>query len=230
MFRLVEPASGRVIIDKQNTDQMGLHDLREELTIIPQEPVLFSGTLRENLDPFGNFADDQLWAAIKQAHLLATVQDFEKKLEHEIAENGSNLSVGERQLVCLARALLRRSKVLIMDEATSAVDNNTDNLIQTTIRNEFAKMTVLTIAHRLNTIIDYDRVAVLDKGKIVEFDSPLGLYKKNGIFASMCKEANLNEDDIIASKGDKVLKSEQKEAVPPPYQGMENEAYLSTDF
>lgn len=234
MFRLAEPAGGKVVIDKVETNKIGLHDLREELTIIPQEPVLFSGTLRSNLDPFENFSDDQLWSAIKLSHLNQAVSDFEAKLDHEISENGSNLSVGERQLVCLARALLRRSKILIMDEATSAVDNYTDSLIQETIRSEFSKMTVLTIAHRLNTILDYDRVMVLDKGEVVEFDSPQNLFQSDGsIFGSMCREANVTLDDILnpskpaAALTESIEPKKKAQNVPD---GLENEAYDETDF
>merc|ERR1712045_370339 len=130
------------------------------------------GSLRMNLDPFSNHSDQQVWAALEQAHLKTYVTELEAGLEHEVQEGGENLSVGQRQLVCLARALLRKTKVLILDEATAAVDLETDDLIQATIREEFADCTVLTIAHRLNTIMDSSRVMVLDKGRLVEFASP----------------------------------------------------------
>merc|ERR1712045_1013054 len=130
------------------------------------------GSLRMNLDPFSNHSDQQVWAALEQAHLKTFVTELEAGLEHEVQEGGENLSVGQRQLVCLARALLRKTKVLILDEATAAVDLETDDLIQATIRKEFAEISVLTIAHRLNTIMDYDRIMVLDKGRLVEFASP----------------------------------------------------------
>jgi len=224
LFRLVECARGKIEIDGIDLSKLGLHDLRKRLTIIPQEPVLFSGTLRENLDPFNDASDERIWEALKLAHLKSSVSGFEKKLEHEINENGSNLSVGERQLVCLARALLRDSKVLVLDEATSAVDNNTDNLIQKTIRESFSGLTILTIAHRLNTIIDYDRVMVLDDGKIVELDTPENLFnRKDGVFRSMCDEANVSREDIANAKSgvipsyDKEEKSgKEKEKTPPP--------------
>jgi len=171
---------------------LGLHDLRSKLTIIPQDPVLFTGTLRTNLDPFGAYSDEALWFALEQSHLKDFVRSLEKGLEYEVSEGGENLSVGQRQLVCLARALLRKSRVLVLDEATAAVDVETDELIQSTIRTKFKDCTVLTIAHRLNTILDYDKVMVLDKGTIVEMDSPENLLKnENSIFYSMAKDAGL---------------------------------------
>ena len=156
------------------------------------DPVLFSGTLRINLDPFSHYSDDEIWKALELAHLKEYATGLESGLQHEVAEGGENLSVGQRQLVCLARALLRKTKILILDEATAAVDLETDDLIQATIRKEFEECTVLTIAHRLNTIMDYDRIMVLDKGIIAEFDSPNDLLENtNSIFHSMAKDAGL---------------------------------------
>ena len=154
--------------------------------------MLFSGTLRLNLDPFGYHSDEAVWKSLELAHLKDYATSLEKGLEHEVAEGGENLSVGQRQLVCLARALLRKTKILILDEATAAVDLETDDLIQATIRKEFKESTVLTIAHRLNTIMDYDRIMVLDKGTIAEFDSPGALLEnRKSIFHSMAKDAGL---------------------------------------
>ena len=195
LFRLVEAALGKIKIDGKDISKIGLHDLREKLTIIPQDPVLFSGTLRMNLDPFNNFSDSDLWSTLEKAHLGSFVRGTDEGLEHPVAEGGENLSVGQRQLVCLARALLRKTRVLILDEATAAVDLETDDLIQATIRKEFVDSTVMTIAHRLNTIMDYDRIMVLDKGRLVEFASPEELLgNTKSIFYGMAVDAGLTGD------------------------------------
>ena len=190
LLRIIEATDGSITIDGVDIRSIGLHDLRGRLTIIPQDPVLFSGSLRTNLDPFNQKADDQLWQALRLAHLSDFVSSY--GLDFVVSEGGENLSLGQRQLICLSRALLRKSKILIMDEATAAVDMETDALIQSTIRSEFADCTILTIAHRLNTIIDSDRVLVMDGGKIVEFDSPLVLMKrKDSFFHSLAQDAGL---------------------------------------
>ncbi|XP_035914957.1 multidrug resistance-associated protein 1 isoform X9 [Anopheles stephensi] len=192
LFRIIESAGGSIVIDGQDIAQLGLHALRSRLTIIPQDPVLFSGTLRINLDPFNAQSDDDIWKALEHAHLKSFVKGLTAGINHEVTEGGENLSVGQRQLICLARALLRKTKVLILDEATAAVDLETDDLIQRTIRTEFKDCTVLTIAHRLNTIMDSDKVIVLDKGQIVEFAPPAELLQsKNSAFYSMAKDAGL---------------------------------------
>ncbi|XP_015036526.1 multidrug resistance-associated protein 1 isoform X13 [Drosophila pseudoobscura] len=192
LFRIIESAGGRIMIDGVDIAGMGLHMLRSRLTIIPQDPVLFSGSLRINLDPFEIKTDDEIWKALELSHLKSFVKSLTAGLNHEIAEGGENLSVGQRQLVCLARALLRKTKLLVLDEATAAVDLETDDLIQKTIRTEFKECTVLTIAHRLNTILDSDKVIVLDKGQITEFASPTELLDNpKSAFYSMAKDANL---------------------------------------
>ncbi|KAM4844750.1 ATP-binding cassette sub-family C member 3 [Thomomys bottae] len=191
LFRILEAAEGEILIDGLNVANIGLHDLRSKLTIIPQDPILFSGTLRMNLDPFGHYSDEDIWKALELSHLHTFVRTQPAGLDFQCSESGENLSVGQRQLVCLARALLRKSRVLVLDEATAAIDLETDDLIQATIRTQFENCTVLTIAHRLNTIMDYTRILVLDKGIIAEFDSPTNLIAAGGIFYGMAKDAGL---------------------------------------
>uniref|UniRef100_A0A670Z4Z4 Multidrug resistance-associated protein 1 n=1 Tax=Pseudonaja textilis TaxID=8673 RepID=A0A670Z4Z4_PSETE len=191
LFRIKEAAEGEILIDGVNIARIGLHDLRFKITIIPQDPILFSGSLRMNLDPFEQYSDDDVWMSLELAHLKVFVSSLPDKLLHECSEGGENLSVGQRQLVCLARALLRKSKILVLDEATAAVDLETDSLIQSTIRTQFEGCTVLTIAHRLNTIMDYTRVIVLEKGRIVECGAPADLIERGGIFCNMAKDAGL---------------------------------------
>ncbi|XP_071620330.1 ATP-binding cassette sub-family C member 3 isoform X2 [Heliangelus exortis] len=191
LFRILEAVKGEIKIDGVKISEIGLHDLRSRLTIIPQDPVLFSGTLRMNLDPFNKYSDEEIWKALELSHLKRFVSSQPSMLDYECSEGGENLSVGQRQLICLARALLRKTRILVLDEATAAVDLETDDLIQMTIRTQFEDCTVLTIAHRLNTIMDYTRVLVLDNGTIAEFDTPTSLIAAKGIFYSMAKDAGL---------------------------------------
>lgn len=172
LFRIVELERGRILIDGYDIAKFGLADLRKVLGIIPQTPVLFSGTIRFNLDPFNEHNDADLWEALERAHLKDVVRRNPLGLDAEVSEAGENFSVGQRQLLSLARALLRRSKILVLDEATAAVDVRTDALIQKTIREEFKSCTMLIIAHRLNTIIDCDHILLLESGQVVEYDTP----------------------------------------------------------
>uniref|UniRef100_A0A803TXB3 ABC-type glutathione-S-conjugate transporter n=1 Tax=Anolis carolinensis TaxID=28377 RepID=A0A803TXB3_ANOCA len=199
LFRILEAAGGKILIDGLDIATIGLHDLRQKLTIIPQDPVLFSGSLRMNLDPFDQHSDKDVWYALELAHLKTFVSSLPEGLSYPVSEAGENLSVGQRQLLCLARALLRKSKILILDEATAAVDMETDHLIQQTIRSEFVDCTVITIAHRLHTIMDSNRVMVLQAGKIVEFDSPEELLQQHGVFAAMARDAGIlgNQDTAL---------------------------------
>ncbi|KAL2914170.1 Transporter of the ATP-binding cassette (ABC) [Polyrhizophydium stewartii] len=252
LFRFIEPTQGSIEIDGIDIGSIGLHDLRSNLTIIPQDPILFSGTVRYNLDPFGVVDDVDLWAALRRAHLIddgagrvgetdgsstllgghATSsgidtsedetqpllaspvpridrvasqqsqgaspprQQFSISLDTPVSEGGSNFSQGQRQLLCLARALARRSRVIVLDEATASVDAETDLRIQDTIRTEFADSTVITIAHRLKTVMDYDKILVLDKGSLAQFGAPSDLVRHDGIFRSMCAETN-EIDELI---------------------------------
>ncbi|XP_033725081.1 multidrug resistance-associated protein 1-like [Pecten maximus] len=204
LFRLIESASGTISVDGIQTSDLGLHDLRPNITILPQDPVLFSGPLKSNLDPIGKFTDYEIWKALESAHMKKFVQNQRDQLYYECGEGGMNLSVGQRQLVCLGRALLHKNKILILDEATAAVDMETDELIQQTIQTEFSECTVLTIAHRLNTIMEYDRVMVLDKGLIAEFETPRTLLQDtSSVFYGMAKDAEVTdwfENDKYAKK------------------------------
>ncbi|XP_078614097.1 ATP-binding cassette sub-family C member 5-like isoform X5 [Branchiostoma floridae x Branchiostoma japonicum] len=193
LFRLVEAASGSISIDDVDISTIGLEDLRSKLSIIPQDPVLFVGTVRYNLDPFEQYSDDQIWSALERTHMKQAISGLQHQLEAPVVENGDNFSVGERQLLCMARALLRHSKILMLDEATAAIDPETDNLIQTTIREAFSDCTMLTIAHRLNTVLTCDRILVMEDGEVVEFDSPGSLLADaNSHFHAMMSATELS--------------------------------------
>jgi len=182
LMRLVELAHGSIIIDNVDISNIGLHELRSRLSIIPQDPVLFSGTVRTNLDPFQIYTDQEVWVSLKRAHLHSVI----KSLNFPVSEGGSNFSVGERQLLCIARALLKKSRIILLDEATASIDIHTDALIQESIKTEFADCTCLTIAHRINTILNSDRVLVMDQGKVAEFDTVENLLQnQEGIFAGL---------------------------------------------
>jgi ABC-type multidrug transport system fused ATPase/permease subunit len=199
LFRIIEPRGGKIIIDGIDISTIGLEELRMTLGIIPQDPILFSGTLRHNLDPFSLYTDLQLWEAIEKVDLLTVIKALPGKLEEHVSEGGKNFSVGQRQLMCMARALLRDPKVLLLDEATAAVDRDTDAFLQKMIRKCFADKTVLTIAHRLDTIMDSDRVLVLDFGNVAEWDTPKNLSKiDNGLFRALVyAEGEENGDRLM---------------------------------
>ncbi|CAI5992008.1 unnamed protein product [Closterium sp. NIES-64] len=188
LFRLAEIESGRICIDGQDLKLFGVTDVRRALMIIPQTPVLFTGTLRFNLDPFSERSDSEVWEALGRAHLREVVSRMPLGLDTEVAEGGENFSVGQRQLISLARALLKESRILVLDEATAAVDVGTDALIQRTVREEFKGRTMLTIAHRLNTIMDSDRILVMDAGMALEYDTPANLVlNEASVFAAMVR-------------------------------------------
>ncbi|TCD67602.1 hypothetical protein EIP91_012232 [Steccherinum ochraceum] len=196
LFRIIEPAAGTIYIDGVDITKIGLHDLRSAISIVPQSPDLFEGTIRENIDPTGAHQDAEIWVALEQSHLKQFIESLPEGLDAPVREGGSSLSSGQRQLLCFARALLRKSKILVLDEATSAVDLETDKAIQTIIRGpQFEDVTMFTIAHRLNTILESDRVLVLDAGKVAEFDSPKNLLaKSDSSFYSLALEAGLHDD------------------------------------
>ncbi|KAF5283709.1 hypothetical protein FQR65_LT13744 [Abscondita terminalis] len=188
LFQLIE-TEGSIIIDSIDIQTLGLHDLRSKISIIPQRPVLFSGTLRTNLDPFNDYSDEILWKSLEDVELKDKVNGLFDGLNSVISEGGSNFSVGERQLLCLARAIIRNNKILVLDEATANIDPQTDALIQKTIRKKFSNCTVLTIAHRLHTVIDSDKIMVMDAGRLVEFNHPyLLLQDEHGTFYSMVQQ------------------------------------------
>lgn len=194
LFRIIEAASGNIDIDSVDTSTLGLHDLRSHLSIIPQDSQLFEGTIRDNLDPNHQHTDQELWQVLELSHLKQFVQTLEGGLDAKVTEGGSNLSNGQRQLVCLARAMLTESKILVLDEATAAVDVETDQIVQQTIRSEFKDRTILTIAHRLNTIMDSDRIIVLSFGEVAEFGAPQELLaNKDSLFYGLSKQGGIIE-------------------------------------
>ena len=188
LFRLVEPCGGSISIDGVNLADIALDDVRHNIAIIPQDAFLFYGTFRYNLDPHSLYKDEDLWQALEYVQMKGVVERMPNQLETLIAEAGGNLSTGQRQLLCMARALLKKPRVICLDEATASVDIATDALIQHVVRTQFKAATVLTIAHRLNTILDYDMIVVLDRGNIAELGTPQELIKANGIFASMLQD------------------------------------------
>ncbi|KAF8890823.1 multidrug resistance-associated ABC transporter [Gymnopilus junonius] len=250
IMRFVEPTQGKIVIDGFDISTIGIHDLRSRLTFIPQDATLFSGTLRDNLDPFGDYSDAECLDVLYRVHLIAdkpeSIQsnkttdisdpEYQQTVVHtdnsdsistttttvdvkasicldtQVSAGGTNFSQGQRQLIAMARALLRRSSIIILDEATSSIDFATDAKIQTTIREEFTSSLLLTVAHRLRTIIDYDHLIVLDKGSVVEFDTPWNLInKENGFFRTMClKSGTFNELETAAKEAQ--LKNQRSSA------------------
>jgi ATP-binding cassette, subfamily C (CFTR/MRP), member 1 len=205
LLRLVEPSLeagdiqeyvSPITIDGVDVLRIGLKDLRSRMGIIPQNPVLFSGTIRSNIDPFGQFSNDQIWKALEQCGLKATVEAMPGQLNFAVSEYGQNLSSGTRQILVLGRALLRQCRILLLDEATSSVDLETDSEIQRTLREAFANCTVLTIAHRINTIMDSDKILVMKDGVAAEFASPKELLSdENSLFSEIVRYAEAEEHE-----------------------------------
>ncbi|KAJ3058718.1 hypothetical protein HDU98_005207, partial [Podochytrium sp. JEL0797] len=205
LFRMVEPTRGTITIDGIDVSKIGLAELRSGLAIIPQDPILFTGTYRSNLDPFNEYTDAALWDAVARSGMKGKVGESEKGLDASVDDGGENLSVGQRQLVCLARAMVKKPKILIMDEATANVDFETDSLIQKALREDFADATILTIAHRLNTIIDYDRALVMDAGLVVEYDSPrVLLADESSQFSQMVAQTGVKNAEMLKELANKL--------------------------
>lgn len=206
IFRMCELDKGNITLDGINISELGLHQLRSKLTIIPQDPVLFKGTVRSNLDPFSQTSDEYMYLALTKVGLLTEKQvenlkandDVDTKfgLDHIVDHEGMNFSLGEKQMISFARAIVRDSKILILDEATSSVDYENDRKIQLSIARDFENCTILCIAHRLRTILSYDKILVLEKGSICEFDTPWNLYKKKGTFRQLCDKSDIVEEDF----------------------------------
>ncbi|KAI5445048.1 ATP-binding cassette sub- C member 8, variant 3 [Lathyrus oleraceus] len=188
LFRLVEPSRGDILIDGLNICSMGLKDLRMKLSIIPQEPTLFKGSIRTNLDPLGLYSDDDIWKAIEKCQLKETISKLPSLLDSSVSDEGGNWSLGQRQLFCLGRVLLKRNKILVLDEATASIDSATDAILQRVIRQEFEECTVITVAHRVPTVIDSDMVMVLSYGKLMEYDEPSKLMDTNSSFSKLVAE------------------------------------------
>lgn len=235
LFRLVEISAGHIIIDGLDIATVGLNDLRKRLAIIPQDPTLFRGTVRSNLDPFNEHTDLALWSALRQADLIPKDAEFIPSasgggivnrpntagtasngddrgrihLDSVVEEDGLNFSLGQRQLMALARALVRGSQIIVCDEATSSVDMDTDDKIQATIASGFRGRTLLCIAHRLRTIIGYDRICVMDQGRIAELDTPVNLWKiEGGIFRGMCERSGIRVEDIKSAREELEVRAE----------------------
>ncbi|ONK62947.1 uncharacterized protein A4U43_C07F9770 [Asparagus officinalis] len=195
LFRIVEPSAGKIIIDGVDICTLGLHDLRSRFGIIPQEPVLFEGTVRSNIDPTGQYSDDEIWMGLERCQLKDAVASKPEKLDALVVDNGENWSVGQRQLLCLGRVMLKRSRILFMDEATASVDSQTDGIIQRIIREDFSACTIISIAHRIPTVMDCDRVLVIDAGTAKEFDKPSNLIERPSLFGALVQEyANRSAD------------------------------------
>lgn len=213
LFRLVELSGGSITIDNININTVGLSDLRSRMSIIPQDPTLFKGTVRSNLDPFNAHSDLELWSALRQAGIVDADPNNNNDnnnnnaapqnritLDTSVDDQGQNFSLGQRQLMALARALVRNSQIIICDEATSSVDFETDRRIQRTILDGFRGKTLLCIAHRLKTIIGYDRICVIDQGRVGEVGTPLELFDQGGVFWGMCERSSIGREEIIEAR------------------------------
>ena len=199
LFRLIEcDRDSSIFIDSSSTSQIGLNTLRKAISIIPQSPFIFEGTVRENMDPFREYSDEEVWEALADVQLARVVKAFKYELAEPISEGAAAFSVGQKQLVCLARAILRKNRILVLDEATANVDIETDALIQESIKRNFAECTILTVAHRLDTIIESDKILVLKEGRVVEYDEPHKLLEKEeGDFKEMVEATGVKKAELL---------------------------------
>ncbi|KAL8137119.1 hypothetical protein V2J09_003120 [Rumex salicifolius] len=189
--RIGRAESGRILIDGLDISTIGLKDLRTKLSIIPQEPTLFRGSIRTNLDPLSLYSDNEIWQALDKCQLKATVSKLPKQLDSSVSDEGENWSTGQRQLFCLGRVLLKRNRILVLDEATASIDSKTDAILQKIIREEFSNCTVITVAHRVPTVIDSNMVMVLSFGRLVEYDDPTTLMLTNSSFCKLSERSRL---------------------------------------
>ncbi|KAJ3067462.1 hypothetical protein HDU99_003519 [Rhizoclosmatium hyalinum] len=196
-FRLMEATNGAIEIDGENIATLGLKKLRSSIQMIPQNPILFDRTVRSNVDVVGKYSDDDIWYALECCGMKEYISSLTEKLESPITEGGANLSAGQRQLLCLSKVLLQKSKILIMDEATSSVDAESDLRIQDSMKTHFKDTTVISIAHRLNTIAAFDRILVLDHGKVAEFEAPHLLLSRDSIFTEMVNATGVANAAVV---------------------------------
>jgi len=211
-FRLLEAEQGRIMLDGVDISEVGLHALRTHISVLPQVPTLFSGcTVRENLDLFDLHSDDAIQKVLEDCHLCKVINELPDGVYSMVSENGSNFSVGQRQLLCLARAILNESKILVLDEATASVDRRTDEVLQETLHNTFSDGTIIAVAHRLDTVIESDLILVLGAGRVLEFGAPADLIRANGAFASMVSDTGETVSDELRKRA---FRKEQSTAVP----------------
>ncbi|KAI5461810.1 P-loop containing nucleoside triphosphate hydrolase protein [Mariannaea sp. PMI_226] len=225
LFRVVELSSGKIIVDGMDISSIGLHDLRSRLSIIPQDSTLFQGTIRSNIDPYGQYTESELCAALREVYLTNgdrspdrqnATDNFSQShldLDSVVEENGQNLSLGQRQLVAFSRALLRRSQVILCDEATSSVDVETEKMIQRALVTAFQDKTVLFIAHRMHSIIGYDRICVVDEGRVAELSTPIDLWCRGGVFRSMCDQSGIGMSELQAARAEILKWGEKKDSM-----------------
>lgn len=203
LFRIIEIESGQILIDGMDTKNIGLRDLRQRIAMIPQDPVLFRMSVRQNIDPFSQYSDERIWACLRMVCMEEAINELPESLAYQCSEGGANFSLGQMQLLCIARALLQEPGLVMMDEATANVDIKSDEIIQRAIRTNFAAATMLTIAHRISTIIDSNKVAVFEAGELKEFGTPHELVRKGGLFQAFVTEAQCElGPEPGASQGD----------------------------